>query len=951
MNRLISAVPLFKGSLRSHLILIVLAAIIPVLVFSAVMLSIFARQERESVKAGLRETNRALVSALELEFESTLSTLVVLASSATLDSGDLAAFHRVLARALPTRPDWKTITLHDPSGKELIDLLGSLERQESRYVKESGFQEVLRTQKPTPVDYHTEPWIGAMVGARVPVLRGGTVKYVLTAGIEPALFKNILARQKLPAGSVGVVFDRNKTIVAASRQELVGRSAESLFQGGGAEEPLESWGEGVNWEGVPSYGTFEMSPTSGWWVGLLVPSEAVRATLRQSLFAVAGAGALFLFGGLLLAIVIEERILPPLKNLTSAATALGRGEPVSFAGASPVTEIDALAQDLERAARLLQERARERDRAEGEIRQINQDLERLVIEQTRELATANEELETNIAELKDEVRERHRIEEALRREHHHLELLQKTETATNQAANIEDILTFAVEHLCIHLNWHVGRVVYLGDRFAQGASRPSVWFFSRDGQRFEALRGIIEAMPYAATLASRVETSQKFELVSDLAQEPGAGWTRAALEAGLVSAIALPVAAGSQVVAVLEFFCDHPVIFDDRLSSIIVRITDQLGRTVERKQAEEALRLSEERFRKAFDEGPIGISLADANSRYFRVNRAFVEMLECTEKDLLGQDCFARVHPRDVVKSRELTRRLLSGEMDNFRQEARYINSKGEPVWTHLTATMISSSDGSQKYILQMVENITEQKRIEEKLRESERLAVLGATSAMFAHEIGNPLNSISTTVQLLERDLTRPKPNDKEPMLASLHDIRQEITRLGALLHEFRFLSRPQNLDLHPASLDRLVRELIEGEAERYEQRDVRVEATFPAELPLVLADQERIKQALWNVCENAVDAMPNGGTLSLRGYAYGDDVCLDIRDTGSGIPDGLDVFELFTTTKENGTGLGLAVVRQILSAHGGWIRYDTKPGEGTVFVIGLPRALKSAPHEKSLG
>jgi signal transduction histidine kinase len=221
----------------------------------------------------------------------------------------------------------------------------------------------------------------------------------------------------------------------------------------------------------------------------------------------------------------------------------------------------------------------------------------------------------------------------------------------------------------------------------------------------------------------------------------------------------------------------------------------------------------------------------------------------------------------------------------------------------------------------------------------------------MFAHEIGNPLNSISTTVQLLERDLTSPRPSDKEPMLASLHDIRQEITRLGALLHEFRFLSRPQNLDLHPASLDRLVRELIEGEAERYAQRDVKVEAAFPAELPLVLADQERIKQALWNVCENAVDAMPNGGTLVLRGYPYGEDVCLDIKDTGTGIPDGLDVFELFTTTKENGTGLGLAIVRQILSAHGGWIRYDTKPGEGTVFIVGLPRALKSAQHEKPLG
>jgi PAS domain S-box-containing protein len=950
------ATPLFKGSLRAHLILIVLVAIVPVLLFSGVMLGIFARQEKETVKAGLRETNRALVSALELEFESTLSTLLVLASSAALDSRDLEGFHRILARALPTRADWKTITLHDPSGKELIDLLGLPETEEPEparkdsAIQESSFKELLRTQRPVPVEYHVAPRIGPLVGVRVPVLRGGKVRYVLTAGIDPIVFRNILARQNLPEGSVGIVFDRQRTIVAASRQDLVGRPVGSLLTADGGPKPTEGWVEGVNWAGIASFATFEKSPTSGWSVALLVPSQNVRATLRQSLFAVAGAGVLFLVGGLLLAIVIEERISPPLKNLTTAANALGRGEPVSFVGASPVTEIGALAQDLQRAASLLRERAQERDRAEGEIRQINQDLERLVVEQTRELATANRVLESNIAELRDEVRERHRIEEALRREHHHLELLQKTELATNQAATLEEIVRLAVEHICIHLKWHLGHAVYLAQGAPQQTPRPGFWYFKVPDQRFEPLRRVIDDLSGEGTLASRVAASRTVEVIADLGQERAShAWARVALDAGLVSAVGFPVMAGNQVVAALEFFCDHFVVFDDRLAGIIARIADQLGRTVERKQAEEALRLSEERFRKTFEEGPIGITLADSNCRYFRVNRAFVEMLGCPERDLLRQDCFARVHPRDVAKMRDLTGRLLRGEIDNFRQEGRYLNTRGEPVWTHVTATMITSSDGSQKYALQMVENITEQTRIEEKLRESERLAVLGATTAMFAHEIGNPLNSISTTVQLLERDLERPKPSDRELMLTSLRDIRQEITRLGALLHEFRFLSRPHNLNLQPAAMDRLARELIEGESERYAQRGVKVQAAFPPELPAVLADEQRLKQALWNVCENAVDAMPNGGKLTLRGYSYGDDVCLDIQDTGIGIPEGLDVFELFTTTKANGTGLGLAIVRQILAAHGGSIRYETKPGEGTVFVVALPQALKITEHEMS--
>jgi signal transduction histidine kinase len=88
----------------------------------------------------------------------------------------------------------------------------------------------------------------------------------------------------------------------------------------------------------------------------------------------------------------------------------------------------------------------------------------------------------------------------------------------------------------------------------------------------------------------------------------------------------------------------------------------------------------------------------------------------------------------------------------------------------------------------------------------------------------------------------------------------------------------------------------------------------------------------------------------LTLRGYASGEDVCVEIGDTGIGIPDGLDVFELFTTTKANGTGLGLAIARQIVSAHGGWIRYETKAGEGTIFVVALPQALPSAAQERAL-
>ena len=103
-------------------------------------------------------------------------------------------------------------------------------------------------------------------------------------------------------------------------------------------------------------------------------------------------------------------------------------------------------------------------------------------------------------------------------------------------------------------------------------------------------------------------------------------------------------------------------------------------------------------------------------------------------------------------------------------------------------------------------------------------------------------------------------------------------------------------------------------------------------------MADAARLKQALLNLCKNAVEAMPGGGTLTVRGRPFAGQVSLEITDTGVGIPADVDIFQLFTTTKDYGTGLGLAIVRQIISAHQGTIAYHSVPGKGTTFTVSLP-------------
>ena len=120
-------------------------------------------------------------------------------------------------------------------------------------------------------------------------------------------------------------------------------------------------------------------------------------------------------------------------------------------------------------------------------------------------------------------------------------------------------------------------------------------------------------------------------------------------------------------------------------------------------------------------------------------------------------------------------------------------------------------------------------------------------------------------------------------------------------------------------------------------------MEVQFPADLPKVVLDREKIKQALLNLCQNAADAMRREGTLTIRGYKFWEAVCLEVHDTGPGVPERMNVFEIFTTTKRGGTGLGLPIVQQIVAGHGGSVTFDSQSGKGTIFRITLPINAKS--------
>jgi signal transduction histidine kinase len=173
----------------------------------------------------------------------------------------------------------------------------------------------------------------------------------------------------------------------------------------------------------------------------------------------------------------------------------------------------------------------------------------------------------------------------------------------------------------------------------------------------------------------------------------------------------------------------------------------------------------------------------------------------------------------------------------------------------------------------------------------------------------------------------------------ATVQRLKNEISRLNQLAGQFRTISRRERYDFQLTSSAGLIDEVIRIQKPHFAQLNIEIDSLYLTDLPAVAVDKDKIKQALLNLVKNAAEAMPGGGKINIEARATETGVLIEITDTGMGIPLDIDAFEPFMTTKKEGTGIGLVIVRQIVTAHGGNISYRTRPGEGTTFHLELPR------------
>ncbi|HYF34020.1 MAG TPA: ATP-binding protein [Prosthecobacter sp.] len=330
---------------------------------------------------------------------------------------------------------------------------------------------------------------------------------------------------------------------------------------------------------------------------------------------------------------------------------------------------------------------------------------------------------------------------------------------------------------------------------------------------------------------------------------------------------------------------------------------------------------------KVFQAMQEGVILLDADGRVTYVNRAAIQFFGLEPKQVLGQKLAQGVHGLDWNEMLK-PGTVISRDIEIFYPENRCLNF------------YITSIDDDQSLgFAMLIRDITETRKRTEAQIETERLNAFTLLAAGVAHELGNPLNSLTIHLQLLDRQLRRMGAKG-EGLREHLVVATEEIKRLDFIIGQFLAAIRPTKPQLQRIQPGHLLEESLRFLKPDLDQAKVRVKLDLRADLPHMLLDGNQMKQAFYNLIRNACQAMAKGGTLTISGSFTDYEVRLTFEDTGKGIDSEQmsKLFQPFATTRSTGTGLGLLIVRRIVREHGGEIEIESRESKGTRVTLRLP-------------
>ena len=570
-----------------------------------------------------------------------------------------------------------------------------------------------------------------------------------------------------------------------------------------------------------------------------------------------------------------------------------------------------------------------------------------------------------------DITERKQIENELLIKNSYLKLLQVTAVAANESADIKDAFLPVLKEICSYTGWEIGHAYAVSENDPNLLKPTEVWCLEEKKQ-FMDFCDITKKtdFPRGVGLPGRVLASGKPYWIIDVRTDKGFLRAKISKDLNIKSGIAFPVMVGTCVVAVLEFFTTRKDEPNQQFMDIMSDVGTQLGRVVERKQAKEA----EEEFKRIFDLSVDMICIADPKSYFFmKINPAFAKTLGFSDKELLSKPVFDFIHPDDRTKTLEVIEQKLSQGIPLINFENRYICKDGSYKWLMWT----SKSDLELGRTYSIARDITDRKQMEEALLQSEKMKAMGIMTAGVAHEFNNILAVISSNAQLLE-EVNR----DNKELTDSLRTICR-VTEDGAeivdRMYDFtnvrKDLSHYRNVDMND-----MINQVIGFTMPRWKEMAHANGITYQIvlegveALPSVLGNPSELREVILNIINNALDAMPGGGKITVKTRCirsessvveYNEEkdskplivnsklktnfIEITIADTGSGMPDEVKkkMFDpFFSTRSPEGTGLGMSISYGIIARHSGEIMVESELGKGSVICLTLPVSCKPSHH-----
>ena len=391
------------------------------------------------------------------------------------------------------------------------------------------------------------------------------------------------------------------------------------------------------------------------------------------------------------------------------------------------------------------------------------------------------------------------------------------------------------------------------------------------------------------------------------------------------------------------------------LHKVNARLT---GEIAERAAAEEALRRSEERFSKAFHSSPVPMAIQRADGTDFLdANASFLELVEAEREPVLAGESGGATKTAISSTSNSPHATLVRDLATTIRTTA------GETREVLVAADNLEL--GSAPFHLLILQDITDRVRLENELRQAQKMEAVGRLAAGVAHDFNNMLTVILGYASMMQNGT----PQLDEKLASYLQQVEQAAERATALTRQLLAYSRKQIIQRRPLQLNEIVKQTA-GMLRRVIGEHIALDMQLTPDLPPIYADTSSVDQVIMNLALNARDAMSDGGKLTLSSAAVEIDeayrrrtpdaqlgryVCLAVKDSGYGMDSATlnRIFEPFFTTKEpgKGTGMGLATVYGVLKQHEGWIEVDSAPQRGTTIRAYLPVAKASSNPSRKYG